>query len=221
LQKVAGSCRKFIAIKNSENFLQLCQLSVNFPKTFSQNVFFIKFTALFGCEAIGAMNLTGTMNNEDLIKKIVRLMQTDDSADAPAEAVQWSKNLFRARAAEPKKSLVQKILAVLAVDLAPNKAVFGERSASASPVRQMLFAAGDHRIDLRILKVNKGFKVSGQILGESFAGAEIRLFNEGKNFIVKSNELSEFSFEKISKGKYTLSLIFKDKEIIVENIEID
>jgi len=167
------------------------------------------------------MNFTGTMNNDELLEKITRLMQTDDSADAPEDAVRWSKNLFRARRAAPEKSFVQKVLAVLQVDLAPDKTAYGERAGSPAAARQMLFAAGDARIDLRIMKTNKDFKVSGQILGEDFAGAQIRLFNENKNFTVKSNELSEFTFEKISKGSYTLSLIFKDKEIIVESIEID
>jgi hypothetical protein len=161
-----------------------------------------------------------TMNNEDLLNKITNLMQTDDSADAPADAIQWSKNLFRARAVQPKESFVQKVLAVLQLDLSPNKAVFGERSASGSQARQMLFAAGDNQIDLRISTVNKGFKVAGQILGEGFAGAEVKIFNENKNFTAKSNDLGEFTFEKISKGKYTLSIIFKDKEMVLENIEI-
>lgn len=166
------------------------------------------------------MILTGKMNNEDLLNKIVNLMQTDNSADAPADAILWSKNLFRSRAAEQNPSLVQKILAVLQIDLAPNKAVFGERSASAAPVRQMLFSAGEYKIDLRIAKAAKGFKVNGQIFGEDFAGAEVKLYNEGKNFTVKSNELGEFSFDKILKDKYTLSLIFNSKEIVIENIEI-
>ena len=167
------------------------------------------------------MNFTRTMNNEDLINKIASLMQTDDSSDAPADAVKWTKNLFRSRAAHPKKSLVSKILAVLQVDLAPNKAVFGERSASASGVRQMLFVAGENHVDLRIARIGKGFKVSGQILGEDFAGAEIEFFNAEKIFTTKSNELSEFVFEKILKGQYTLTLQIPGKEIIVENIEID
>ena len=162
-------------------------------------------------------------NNEDLLNKIVSLMQTDNSADAPDDSIAWSKNLFLARAAEPKKSLVQKVLAVLQMDLSPDKAAFGERSASssASAVRQMLFGAGDHQIDLRIAKANKAFTVAGQILGEDFAGAEIALFNDVKNFTAKTNELGEFRFENISKDKYTLSLTFKDKEIIIENIEIE
>jgi len=167
------------------------------------------------------MNFAGKMNNEDLMNKIVRLMQTDNSADAPKDSVKWSKNLFLSRAAAPKKSLVQKVMAVLQMDLSPDKAAFGERSASSSQIRQMLFGAGDYQIDLRITKANKGFTVTGQILGEDSAEAEIKLFNNGKNFTAKTNELSEFSFENIAKDKYTLSLTFKDKEIVIENIEIE
>lgn len=163
------------------------------------------------------------MNNEDLTNKIVRLMQADDSADAPADALKWSKNLFRGRAAEPKKSIVERILGVLRHELAPNRAVFGERSASSSTanVRQLLFGAGDSTVDLRIAKAGKGFRINGQIFGEHFGGAKIRLFNAEKNFTAESNELSEFVFDKISKGKYTLSLISEEKEIFIENIEIN
>jgi hypothetical protein len=166
------------------------------------------------------MNLFGTMNNnnEDLLNKIVYLMQTDKSADAPSDSIQWTKNLFRTRAVEPKKSLVQKVIAVLQMDISPNKAVFGERSASA--VRQMLFGAGDNSIDLRITKANKGFTIAGQILGEGFANSEIKLANAEKSFLSQANELSEFKFENISKGKYTLSLTMGNNEIIIENIEI-
>ncbi len=167
------------------------------------------------------MNFAGKMNNEDFLNKIIHLMETDNSADAPADSIKWTKNLFLSRAAAPKKSLVQKVLAVLQMDLSPDKAAFGERSASASQIRQMLFGAGDYQIDLRIAKANKGFTVTGQILGEDSAGAEIKLFNDGKNFTAKTNELSEFKFENISKDKYTLSLTFKDKEIVIENIEIE
>ena len=167
------------------------------------------------------MNFTKKMNNEDLINKIAKLMQADDSSDAPAEAVMWSKNLFRTRIAEPKKSVVERIMAVLQFDLTPDRAVFGERSAGASVTRQMLFDAGAQKIDLRITKATKGFKVNGQVIGGEFAGAEVKFFNAANTFTAKANELSEFKFEKISKGKYTLSLIFKDKEIVVENIVFD
>src|ERR1044072_2344307 len=107
------------------------------------------------------MLLTMTMKNSEkqFLEEIVSLMQRDESVDAPQDAIKWSKNLFRTRAAEPKKSFVQKILAVLQVDLAPNKAACGERSAAAAQERQMLFEAGDNGIDLRIKETEKGFVV--------------------------------------------------------------
>ncbi len=166
------------------------------------------------------MNFTGTMNNEDLLNRIVHLMQTDQSADAPADAVQWTKNLFRTRAVEPKQSFVQKVLAVLQMDLAPNKAVFGERSASASQARQMLFGAGDNSIDLRIEQTGKSFTIKGQILGEGFANAEIKISSAENSYAVQSNELSEFKFEKVANGEYSLSLICNNQEIFIENIKI-
>lgn len=162
------------------------------------------------------------MNNENdnLINKIVYLMQTDKSADAPTDSIKWAKNIFRSRVAEPKKSLVQKVLAVLQMDLAPNKTVFGERSASASQARQMLFGAGDNQIDLRIETVKKGFNIKGQILGEGFENAEIKLENAENSFIANINELSEFKLANVAKGNYQLTLTSQEKNIIIENLEI-
>jgi len=94
--------------------------------------------------------------SERKIEKIINLMQTDDSADAPTDSVRWAKNLFAARAVMPKKSIVQKVLAVLQINLSPNKAAFGERSASATQARQMLFQAGENALDLRIKTVDCG-----------------------------------------------------------------
>ena len=105
------------------------------------------------------MILGMTNENENLINKIVSLMETDSSVDAPTDAIKWAKNIFRTRAVEPKKSLVQKVLAVLQIDLSPNKAAFGERSASGAQARQMLFQAGDNSIDLRIAETEKGFNL--------------------------------------------------------------
>jgi hypothetical protein len=167
------------------------------------------------------MNLTGAMNNEEenLINKIVYLMQRDKSVDAPEDSVRWAKNLFRAKAAQEKPSLVQKVLAVLQVNLSPQSAAFGERSASAA--RQMLFGADKNLVDLRIVKGERGMALTGQILGEDFAGAEIKLSCADSLFTTRANKLSEFKFESIPEGKYILALIKDDKEIIIENLDID
>jgi hypothetical protein len=164
------------------------------------------------------MLMTMSINNSEkqIINEIIALMQRDESTDAPQDAIKWSKNIFRTRAAQPAKSFVQKILAVLQMDLAPNKAAFGERSASAAQERQMLFGAGENGIDLRIKAGEKGFALKGQILGEGFANSTVRL----GDFEAKTGELSEFSFTDIPTGKYDLTLYSGETEITIKNLEI-
>lgn len=164
------------------------------------------------------MLLTMSINNSEkqIFDEIINLMQTDDSVDAPHDAIKWSKNIFRTRATEPKKSLVQKFLAVLQMDLAPNKAAFGERSAGTAQERQMLFSAGENGIDLRIKEDEKGFIVRGQILGEGFAGAAVKI----GDFETVANELSEFSFADVPGGEYDLTLDTGATEVTIVNLEI-
>ena len=154
--------------------------------------------------------------NENLINEIVYLIQTDDSIDAPSDSVKWAKNIFRVRSAQPKKSIVQRVIAALQMDLSPNKAVFGERSASAVKSRQMLFQAGDNSIDLRVGKDEKNFSVRGQILGEGFAFCTVKL----GDFETSANELSEFSLSGIPGGEYDLTLQSENTEITIESLEI-
>jgi negative regulator of replication initiation len=96
------------------------------------------------------------------IEQIIRLMRRDASYDAPEDAVRWSKNIFRSKAAAQRKSLIERVAAVLQIDLSPNRAAFGERSASAGQARQMLFQAGDASLDLRIRQEEKARMCRGR-----------------------------------------------------------
>ena len=156
-------------------------------------------------------------SNDELINKIIRLMQTDDSANAPADSVKWAKNIFRTRAAEPKKSLVQKIIAVLQMDLSGAQPAFGERSATLSQTRQMLFQAGENAIDLRITEDENGFEVQGQIIGEGFSNGTAKL----GDFQAKANQLSEFKFTNVPGGKYDLVLQAGGREIEIVGLELN
>ncbi|HEX8250508.1 MAG TPA: hypothetical protein VF599_20200 [Pyrinomonadaceae bacterium] len=156
-------------------------------------------------------------SNDELINKIIHLMQTDDSADAPADSVKWAKNIFRTRAAEPKTSLAQKILAVLQIDLSGAQAAFGERSATLSQTRQMFFQAGDNAVDLRISEDENGFQMHGQILGDGFSNCTVML----GDFQAKASELSEFKFTDIPGGKYDLVLQTADREIEIAGLELN
>lgn len=154
--------------------------------------------------------------NQEKIERIVNLMQTDDSVDTPQDAIKWSKNIFRTRRAELKKSLVEKIVAVLQLDLLPGKAAFGERSATASQVRQMLFRAGENAVDLRITENRNVLRIRGQILGEDFANSVVKI----GDFITNADEFSEFDFDEIPKGIYDLIFQSGEREIVIEKLEL-
>jgi hypothetical protein len=159
--------------------------------------------------------MTNAMNNEQFIDKIISLMQTDNSFDAPIESVSWAKNIFRTQVQEPKQSIVKRFMAVLQIDLSANKPVFGERSAS-SAVRQMLFQADEAAIDLRISNTSDGFSLKGQILGVGFAGSTVKL----GVFETKANDLAEFSFDRIPSGEYSLTIQTTEKEVVVEKMNL-
>ena len=167
------------------------------------------------------MTLKMKNSNRQITELIQQLMQRDDSLDAPAGSVNWAKNLFRARAAEPKRSLVEKVLAVLQIDLSPQRAAFGERSAGAGAVRQMLFDAGENSIDLRIRGSKGVFEIHGQVLGMGFAGGEVELAGAGTSFKARLNETSEFKLAGIAAGSYTFTAGSDEKELVIEGLDLN
>lgn len=154
------------------------------------------------------------MNNahEQKLEHIISRMQTDRTVDAPADALKYAKNLFKARATEP--SILQRIVAVLKVDLAPNRAALGERSAAGSTARQMLFDSGENAIDLRVTAVDAGFDIRGQILGGGFEGGEVLL----GDMVSAIDDLGGFRFEAIAFGTYDLTVRKGSSEILVEGL---
>ncbi len=113
--------------------------------------------------------------------------------------------------------LFEKVFAVLQMDLSPNKAVFGERSASATQARQMLFEAGENTIDLRITETENGLNIHGQILGDGFENAKVKI----GGFSTETNDLSEFKFTNIPIGIYSLKIAGVNREIEIENLDLN
>lgn len=161
------------------------------------------------------------MSTEKNLKNILDLMQRDDSVDAPADSIRWASNLFRTRATEPKQSLVKKISAILQMDLAPGKAAFGERSASASKVRQMLFRAEDNAIDIRVEPEKKGFTIRGQVLGTGFENASVMLSDEVKTLEARASETSEFQFDNVTAGRYELVIRGEGVEVSLRAVDVE
>lgn len=160
---------------------------------------------------------TAEVNN---FAKIINLMKTDEAKDAPTDLLVWTKNIFRSKIVEPKKSILQKILAVLEMDLSPNTAAFGERSAS-SPTRQLFYKADEIGISLRISKDENELNLMGQILGDGFENCQIELQNNQTSISVGSNEMSEFRMSKIPFGNYDLFIRNVETELVIENVNLD
>ena len=160
------------------------------------------------------------MSTETNIQNILELMRRDDSVDAPGDSIRWASNLFRTRAAEPKASFVKRLVAVFQMEIAPNKPAFGERSASASATRQILYKAEDNAVDVRIEKAKKGLTVRGQILGDGFENASVRLFDDRRSFDATANESSEFRFDSVPVGRYELTIHGNGVEITLKAIDI-
>ena len=154
------------------------------------------------------------MNNahEQKLEHIISRMQADRSVDAPADVLKYAKNLFRTRAAEP--SLLQRIVAVLKVDLAPNRAAFGERSAAGGAARQMLFDSGENAIDLRVTAADGGFDLRGQLLGGGFDDGTVLIGNASSAI----DKMGGFRFEAVAAGEYVLTVRGETSEIVIEGL---
>lgn len=152
---------------------------------------------------------------------IVNLMRTDNSKAAPEDAVRWVKNLYKTRGVEPKRSIFEKIVGVLALDLSPDQLVYGERSAAGS-TRQMYYKAGDTSVVLRISRDDENFLLMGQLVGgNDYKSAEIEISGPEFSAPGKANDLSEFRIGNIPAGKYSLFVRNDEKEIVIENIELN
>lgn len=158
---------------------------------------------------------------EQKLEQIIQRMLSDRSVDAPAAAIKYAKNLYRTRAAEPKTSVLQRVLAVMKADLAPNRAAFGERSASGAQARQMLFESGENAVDLRITAAKKAFDIRGQIFGEGFENGEIVIANDEISVKAVINEMGGFKLSAVPAGEYSLTVTGIDTEIVIEKLELE
>ena len=160
-------------------------------------------------------------SNEKILEQIIQRMQSDRAVDAPADALRYANNLYRTRLAEPKQSIIQRVIAVMKMDLAPNRAAFGERSAAGGQARQMLFESADNAVDLRITAAANGFDLRGQVLGDGFEQAEIVLSDGNNSVIAQVDDTGTFRLASISPGEYNLSIKGISSEIFIQSLTLD
>jgi anti-sigma factor RsiW len=149
--------------------------------------------------------------------QLISAMRTDTSEDAPRDVLALAVNIFRQREAQP--SLLRRIVAALSFDSCALAPAFGVRSGQ-SAARQLLFAAEDNDLDLRLLPQGEEWVIAGQVLGSSCAGGHVELQGETASAVAELNDLCEFKLSAVPSGSYRLRLRLADVEVEVQHLEL-
>lgn len=144
------------------------------------------------------------------------LMRDDMAEDAPAATIVEAKRLFRP--APPAQPARRQIAANLRFDSARTPAAAGMRAGVATE-RQLLFAAAEYLVDLRIAPRGQHWAVSGQLLGAS-AGEKVELRGSDWMSSAPLNEQSEFVLPLAPSGSYTLNVQLADFDISIGELEL-
>lgn len=154
------------------------------------------------------------------LERLIGLMRTDTSQDAPLSVIARAVRLFRLIPTfAPALSGLRRVQAVLHFDSIGLAPAFGVRSGKPG-ARQLLFHADKDEIDLRIEPAGQAWTVSGQVLGESAAsGIAVLQGAEGTNQAA-INELSEFILPPVQAGTYKLILNLTNVDVEIDEIRI-
>lgn len=140
-----------------------------------------------------------------------------DLCDAPEWMILRAEALGAPRV-ERAPSLLRRVQALLSVDSWAG-AVPALRGSAGS--RQMLFSAAEHDLDLRLLPLESGWALEGQVLGPDEA-VQVRLTRLGGQGLPPQplDELGGFRIEGLAAGRYTLELQFADTVVELPPLDI-
>src|SRR5262245_61186919 len=140
------------------------------------------------------------------VSQLITRMKEDESVDAPRDLIDYAVNIFRGASVAEKPSFARHVIAALSFDSFSRGPVFGLRSRQAA-VRQLVFNAAEHDIDLRIREEDRDrWIISGQVLGEDCAGGQVELSGAAGSASGLLNEQCEFRLPSVPPGKYELRL---------------
>jgi hypothetical protein len=148
------------------------------------------------------------------LERVIELMRTDTAEQPPAHAVAAAKRMFR----PPAVPVRPQRMAMLQFDSANAPAAIGRR-AGAPAERQLLFAAEDYLLDLRLVPQGSLWAISGQLLGTTDV-QKIDLNGPAGMEQAELNDLNEFALPPLPPGTYTLRLQLIDFDIVVAGFEV-
>lgn len=152
------------------------------------------------------------------LERLLGLMHADDSVDAPPQVIARAIRLFAPRAATRAPSPWERVLATLRFDSAQLVLAPGVRSATTAP-RQLLFSAGAHELDLRIVPTGERWTVQGQVLGPD-EGGQVTLHGAAGVVEGAVSEVGEFRLPPVPSGSYVLRLRLTGGDVEFPTLEL-
>jgi len=149
------------------------------------------------------------------VRQLVLVMKSDGSEDAPRDVLMSVINIFSPK----RKPPLPHIIATLIFDSRNAGPAFGMRSLHTTS-RQLLYAAEQTDLDLRITIQNEECVLAGQVIREGCAEGLVEISGATGSAKASLNELCEFTLPAIPVGSYSLRVRMPDVEIEIPRLEL-
>ena len=158
-------------------------------------------------------------NEYQRLERLIALMRSDNSEDAPKDVISNTIGLFRDHVTSREPSALRRLTAALSFDSLNMAPAFGVRSGQAAP-RQLIYSAEDKDIDLRLTFSNEMWVVTGQVLREDCVEGRVEIAGAGGVRSAALNETCEFVLPAVSPGNYLLRVSMPDVLIEIPQLEL-
>lgn len=155
----------------------------------------------------------------DRVAQVINAMRADVSIDAPATSIHNAIRAFQKRGEPAQPSIVQRLVALLRFESTPLTPAPGLRSGGQAE-RQLLFAAGDYDLDVRVVPDGANLLVSGQLFGPDTGAVQVHLSGGALHWQAAFASDEVFSFPSVPAGAYTLVLVTGSAEIAVDDLQL-
>ena len=158
-------------------------------------------------------------NEYQRLERLITLMRSDNSEDAPTDVISKAIGLFRDHVASRESPVLRRLIAELIFDSLNMAPAFGVRSGQAAS-RQLIYSAEETDIDLRLTFNNEMWVVSGQVLREDCGDGRVEIDGPGGVRSAVLNETFEFVLPAVSAGNYVLRLSMPDALVEIPQLEL-
>jgi hypothetical protein len=153
------------------------------------------------------------------LERLIALMGSDNSEDAPRDVISNAINLFRGYLTRGEPTVLRLLIAALSFDSLNMAPAFGIRSGQAAS-RQLIYSAQENDIDLRLTFNNEMWVVTGQVLREDCGGGRVEIDGPGGARSAALNESCEFVLPPVPPGNYLLRVSMPDVRVEIPHLEL-